>query len=115
MKSETASVECLSKHLCGRFGCDAEEVEEKLLLRCIPWWKRPWWHLAARIASSAFEHDRLLIREVCGATSLHDVSIAIESSHYQRKINPSFWRNTLGLRVSGRRLHAIASQYFGQE
>jgi hypothetical protein len=90
-----------------------EGAERRLLLKSVPFWKRPFWYLVDRMDPYAFEADREAIREVARATTMDDVSAAMEALHYRGRTNPNVWRNSITLRISGNKLRAIARKCFG--
>ena len=111
---EKSARDSLSKCLCRRFGCKPEEVEKRLLVASIPWWKRPFWHVATGLGIS-FERDSAIVRDACKATSLEEISEVIYDEHYRGRGSPDFWRHGLGLRALGGRLYSIASREFAEK
>ena len=78
----------------------------------IVWWKRLLRFVISKFAVGAFDLDHAMIHDVCRCTTLNEVEESIDEAHYRGTINPNFWRQIFGLRVSGRKLFAIATECF---
>ena len=103
----------LLSHFCRRFGGRLEGAERRLLLKSVPFWKRPLWWLVDRMDPYAFEADREAIRDAARATNMEDISAALETLQYRSRTNPNVWRNSVTLRISANKLRAIANKCFG--
>jgi hypothetical protein len=97
--------------LIAEFGWQEPKAERNLLLKCLPFWKRPLWILVETLVPSAFKHDREVIRDAGKATTMSEVAEAVDLLHYHGRFKSSFWRNSFGLRVSGRRLFELAKAH----
>ena len=106
LKSET-----FIERFCRRSAVPRDIAERQLLMRCVPMWKRPLWLLIEKRSPNAFSQDWIAIQEACRARSMKEILEVVEALHYRGKINPTFWRNQLNLRISGRRLQDIAKDY----
>ncbi len=114
MEKADSGVKCLLHFFCRRFSCPEADAERRLLMKCVPLWKKPVWLVVERISRMSFQHDRDAVREALRAVNLRDVAGVVETLHYRGRVNPSFWRNAFRLRLSGRRLQTIASECFRQ-
>ena len=96
------------------------EVETALLLEAIPspgrlgvlllrLHRKP-----TAIQPDPLKPDRLLVRQCLLAESTRDVCREVEGFHYRELSRIPRWRRNLGMRVSGSRLIAIASDLFRQ-
>ena len=90
---------------------EAGAVERKLLLACVPAWKRPVWHLVYHHHPEIFQIDRWLVQAALRCTALTDVNRCVDDARYEGRRSPNFWRQSLGLQVSGRLLKAIAAAH----
>ena len=62
------------------------------------------------VVPAAFTHDRRVIAELCLARTRHEVDDAISTLHRAPASDHAFIRGTMGCRVSGRRLAAVAGR-----
>ncbi len=69
--------------------------------------------LINRCAPAAFTHDRMVIADLCSARNRQEVDDAIALLHRAPAYEHAFVRGTLGCRLSGRRLAALASRLLG--
>ena len=93
--------------ICAKFGCAPEAYAETVFWRCL----YPHAHTAARILGSVwpqfFQADRELIRELGATASRNAFGKELDAHRYHHPPD-GFLRGTLKLRVSGRRLMALA-------
>jgi hypothetical protein len=95
-------------------GCDEAAVVDRLFRESTPPWKRPLAVALQRVSGSVFEPDRDVIRDAIEAEDYGAVLRAVEGLRGHRARAGRFWRETLGIRVSGRRLLRIAAGAFGR-
>jgi hypothetical protein len=97
---------------CTRHGRKPELFVEEAFVRCIVPWRRPLVLLVRWLDPDLFAHDRFVLEEAAKATSYDDVVSAVDLLHYRARREFSFWRDLLGLRISGRRLLDLADALF---
>ena len=97
---------------CHRYGVPREGAERRLLMRCVPIWKRGIWYLMERLVPQAFEHDWEAIHESSQAGTMRDIVMAVQALRYRRRATPHFINSQLSIRISGRRLQKIAELCF---
>jgi hypothetical protein len=68
--------------------------------------------LACWIQPKAFAQDVSVVEDALNATRPEQVKLAITDLHDRARRRPIFWRDSLGLRVSGRRLLVVAQTGF---
>jgi hypothetical protein len=97
------------RHLyCAKTGLSPEPALQHLFRQCIPPWKRPVMALIHWFDPSAFQLDWSVIQEAAQATNPAEVETAVDLLHYRGRREPSFWRDFMGLRISGKRLLSLA-------
>ena len=95
--------------ICQRFGWPKDQFLERAFWRCLPKPAIPFaailWPWRARIFARDFE----ALRDVAAATTTLEINFAANSLRHDPRYNPSFIRDSLGIRVSGRRLNALVN------
>lgn len=81
-----------------------------LFYQGLPPAKRPLAWLINLFSPSVFTHDRLVVSELSSARTRQEVDDAIGMLHRAPAYEHAFVRATLGCRVSGRRLAAVAGR-----
>jgi hypothetical protein len=89
-------------------GVSAENVRRWVFSQGLPPLKRPLAWVLGIFADRAFAHDRLVVEEFCRAQTREEVTDAINLLHRAPVYEHAFVRSTLGCRISGRRLAALA-------
>jgi hypothetical protein len=107
-----ASAMTLRQRLATLRACEPAEVSRWALMECVSPWKRPQYRLACWIQPKAFAQDLSVVEDALNATRPEQVKLAITDLHDRARRRPLFWRDSLGLRVSGRRLLAVALMGF---
>ncbi len=102
----------LRHRLAKQLACDASAVGSWALLECVSPTKRPLYRLARWIQPSAFTQDVSVVEDALNALRPEQVKLAIADLHDPARRRRVFWRDSLGLRVSGRRLLAVALRGF---
>lgn len=85
-----------------------------LFYQGLPPAKRPLAWLISLFSPAAFTHDRLVVSELSSARTRQEVDDAIGMLHRAPAYEHAFVRSTLGCRVSGRRLAAVAGRLLEQ-
>jgi len=109
--SEASSM-TLRQHLATLRACEPAEVGPWALIECVSPWKRSLYQLARWIQPKAFAQDVSAVEDALNATRPEQVKLAIADLHDRARRRPVFWRDSLGLRVSGRRLLVVAQLGF---
>jgi hypothetical protein len=107
-----ASAMTLRQRLAILRACEAAEVSPWALMECVSPWKRLLYRLACGIQPKAFAQDVSVVEDALNATRPEQVKLAITDLHDRARRRPLFWRDSLGLRVSGRRLLVVAQMGF---
>jgi hypothetical protein len=81
---------------------------ERLLLDCMPAWKRPLAAIFLRISPSVLAPDLDAVRAAGESRSVAEVSVITRELHANPRSNGTMVRHFLGVRASGRRLRAVA-------
>jgi hypothetical protein len=109
--SEASSM-TLRQRLATLRACEPADVGLWALIECVSPWKRPQYQLARWIQPKAFTQDVSVVEDALNATRPEQVKLAITDLHDRARRRPIFWRDSLGLRVSGRRLLVLAQLGF---
>jgi len=108
------SVVRLQNLFCERFGCSEEEYEEQAFKQCLFWHARLLAPVLRLLHPSAFDCDLKFIRFLGAATDWREAKTDVNNFHVLNDGKPSFWREALRLRVSGRKASRMAHQLFLQ-
>lgn len=106
--------DCLIERICQRRKSTPTVAAEWLLYQTIPWSRRPVVRLIRLFSADAFAHDRHVIEEASRASSINEVSDAVNLLRRAPNHEQTFLREFVGCRVSGRRLLSIAQDFFDQ-
>ena len=99
------------QHLfCERFGCSEEEFEERAFRRCLYWHARLLAPALRFLNPGLFESDFRFIRYLGAATDWQEAKTDVNNFHVLNDGKPSFWREALRLRVSGRKATKLARE-----
>jgi hypothetical protein len=102
----------LRHRLARQLACDPSAVGGWALFECVPPTKRPLYRLACWLQPAAFAQDVSVVEDALNALRPDQVKLAIADLHDPARRRRVFWRDWLGLRVSGRRLLAVALRGF---
>ena len=102
----------LRQRLATLRACQPAEVSRWALMECVSPWKRLLYQFACWIQPKAFAQDVSVVEDALNSTRPEQVKLAIADLHDPARRRPIFWRDSLGLRVSGRRLLAVAQMGF---
>ncbi|MGH7969944.1 MAG: hypothetical protein ACREIC_14575 [Limisphaerales bacterium] len=97
---------------CERFGCPEKEYEEQAFKRCLFWHARLLAPTLRFLHPAAFEYDLKFIRFLGAASDWQEAKTDVNNFHVLNDGKPSFWREALRLRVSGRKASRMAHQLF---
>lgn len=106
------SVVRLQSLFCERFACSEEEYEERAFKQCLFWHARLLAPALRLLLPHAFEYDLKFIRFLGAATDWQEAKTDVNNFHVLNDGKPSFWRETLRLRVSGRKASRLAHGLF---
>jgi hypothetical protein len=98
----------LAELICQRHGIAPERVPARVFRQGLPPGKRLLVILVRTFAGGAFAHDLQVAEDFCRATHREAATDAIDLLHRAPVYQHSFVRGTLGCRISGRRLAALA-------
>lgn len=105
----------IAERILQRRGGSLETTQQWVFRQGLPPTRRPVAWLVGLFARDAFSHDRLVVTEFCRAKSRSDVADAINLLHRAPAYEHGFVRHTLGCRISGRRLSALAAELFARD
>ena len=95
---------CLTR----QYGLSEEAAQRLLFRRGVGPWKWPLVWLLLRRRPEIFRADREVLRFVAQTSNPSQFEDAIETIHTRLLTEQPFWRGTLGLRVSSKRLRSLA-------
>ena len=98
----------LAERIHQRHGIAPDRVPDCVFRQGLPPGKRLLVLLVRPFARDAFAHDLQVAEDFCRATSREGVTDAINLLHRAPVYEHAFVRGTLGCRISGRRLAALA-------
>jgi hypothetical protein len=109
---ESTSTRDLRALFCERFRCPPAKYEKRALRKCL--------YLHARIIAPVlrwlnprwFERDLVFIDYFGKARNWREVAAEVAALRYQDATKPRFSRNTLRLRISGRKANKLAAKLF---
>ncbi len=104
------SVSRLQDLFCQHFGCAQEEYEERAFRQCLYWHARFLAPLLRLVNPTLFDNDRKFIRYLGAATDWQEAKTDVNNFYVLNEGKPGFWRETLRLRVSGRKATKLARQ-----
>ena len=102
----------LQSLFCERFGCSEAEYEERAFKRCLYWHARLLAPALRLLSPGLFDWDFKFIRYLGAATDWREAKTDVNNFHVLNDGTPSFWRELLRLRVSGRKATELAYQLF---
>lgn len=94
-------------------GCAPEAFERRMFVRCVSPGYRPLAFMLIRLVPDWFSLDLEVLEDIGRSTRLDEVRELCGDFKVGVRHRPSFIRDTLGLRTSGRRVFAIAQQILG--
>lgn len=89
---------------------DPAAFERVVFVRCLPAWCRPLGFVLIRCVPSWFNRDLQILQDVSGASSLEEVRALSGDFRGGVRHRSSLVRDWLGIRVSGRRVLALACE-----
>jgi len=95
---------------CERFDCAPDRFAETVFRRCLYRHAVPLALFMGRLQAALFAEDRRAIEQFGIATELNQVRAIIKDLAYVNRLNRHWLRTGLSVRVSGRRLYALAEQ-----
>ena len=96
--------------ICRLRGWPPEQFVEKAFWKCLQPWAVPFAALLWPLRRRVFAQDFDVLRDIANATTTPEVNSAANSLRHDPRHDPSFIRNSLGIRVSGRRLTALIQE-----
>jgi len=99
---------------CERFRCSGAEYEKQAFRRCLFWHTRLLAPALRLVRPSLFDWDMKFIRYLGAATDWQEAKTDVNNFHVLNDGKPSFWREALRLRVSGRKATKLAKQLFSE-
>lgn len=102
------------KLFCVHFGVPDSEFADELLRRCLPLHARILLALVRRLNPTAFALDLEIVRHFGVVTSLQEALREANTLRYAYRNSSRTLRYGLRVRVSGRRLMALAQQLYTQ-
>jgi len=99
---------------CERFNCPCSDFEEKLFRQCLYWHARLLVPLLRSLKKDFFAEDFRFIRYLGEATGVREANANAADFHDANSARPSFWRNQLKIRVSGRKATRLAYELFSR-
>jgi len=111
--SNSAGHESLRDAYARLQGCAPEAFERQMFVRCVSPGYRPLAFVLIRLVPDWFKLDLEVLEDVGKSTRLDEVRELCGDFKVGVRHRPSFIRDTLGLRTSGRRVFAIAQQILG--
>jgi len=101
--------------ICQRFNCSASEYEEKVFRECLYWHARLLSRVLRLLKPSFFAEDFKFINYLGASTGFREVSADLKNFRDANAAESSFWRATLRIRVSGRKVSRLAQQLFAAD
>ena len=98
--------------VCQRFNCPTSEYEERVFRKCLYWHARWLAPVVRKLMPNFFAEDFKFIRYLGASTGLQEVSADLMNFRDANSGEPSSWRPTLKIRVSGRKARRMAKQLF---
>ncbi|MEW6158116.1 MAG: hypothetical protein AB1813_11825 [Verrucomicrobiota bacterium] len=89
---------------CRRYNCPPEQFAERFFWRCIFPHAIPLAWIIRMIKRDYFKPDFMIIRQLALCTALREVSALANALHYDYHYQWPFIRETLRVRISGKRL-----------
>jgi hypothetical protein len=109
---DSPSTRDLRSLFCERFNCPASEFQKRALRECLYLHARIIAPLLRWLNRGSFERDLVFIQYFGDAKDWHGVTDEVVVLHYQDSVKPRFARNTLRLRISGRKASQLAAKLF---
>jgi hypothetical protein len=98
---------------CAYYGCSEGNFVRNLLIRSLPFYLRPLGWLTWILNRDLFSVDVDLIQQLGDLRSGREVNAILGEIDGMRRVERSFWRGTVGLRTTSRRLSAAWQQLEG--
>ena len=93
--------------ICQRLAWPKDQFVERAFWRCLPKFAVPFAAILWPWRNRIFARDFEALRDVATATTTLEINFAANSLRHDPRYSPSFIRDSLGIRVSGRRLNAL--------
>lgn len=104
----------LQQLFCKRFGCPEAEYEEQAFKRCLYWHARLLAPFLRLLMPDLFIQDLKFIRYLGAATDWQEAKTDVNNFHVFNEGKTVFLRETLRLRVSGKKASDLARQLLGR-
>ena len=101
--------------VCQRFDCPTSAYEETVFRACLYWHARLLAPVVRRLRPDFFTEDFKFIRYLGESTGLREINADLMNFRDVNLGQPSFWRTTLKIRVSGRKASRLAQQLFAAD
>ena len=111
--STSAGHESLRDAYARVHGCAPGAFERRMFVRCVSPGYRPLAFVLIRLSPDWFKLDLEVLEDLGRSTRLEEVRELCGDFKVGVRHRPSFIRDSLGLRTSGRRVFAIAQQLLG--
>jgi hypothetical protein len=95
---------------CERFGCPICEYQERAFRQCLYWHAKPLAAILRRLNPDFFAEDFKFIRYLGEADEVREASANV--ADFRDGTKRTFLRNTMKIRVSGRKATRLAQQLF---
>jgi hypothetical protein len=110
--SESTSTRDLMSLFCERFKCKPADFERRALRKCLYFHAMMFAPLVRWLNPACFERDLVFIDYFGKAKNGPEVTAEVTALHYLDRTEPRFARNTLRLRISGRKAAKLAAKLF---
>jgi len=107
---DSPSTRDLRSLFCERFRCPPSKYEKRALRKCLYLHARIIAPLLRWLNPGCFERDLVFIDYFGKAKNWQEVRAEVAALHYQDLTKPRFARNTLRLRLSGRKANKLAAK-----
>jgi hypothetical protein len=110
MASESPPTRDLKALFCEHFNCPPSKYEKRALRKCLYLHARIIAPLLRWFSPGCFERDLVLIDYFGKAKNWQEVTDKVAALRYQDLTKPRFARNTLRIRISGRKANKLAAK-----
>lgn len=109
------SSKSLGERIAEKHRLSPPAVVEWLFYASIDPWKRPLVRVIRNLKPTAFAHDLQAVKDAAAANRLALIYEAVNLLQRVPEVERTFVRESLGCRVSGRRLLDVATEYFATD
>jgi hypothetical protein len=100
---------------CERFDCPPAEYEDRAFRQCLYWHARLLTPVVRKLSPRFFAEDMKFIQELGLTSDWRAARSEVLSFQAENQSNSGFWRNSLRIRVSGRKAAELAQRLFSTE